>query len=131
MASYPQFIPWCRHIEVLRATPSFIKARTTVGFSFFEESFESYVELMPYKSVRISHKEEGILKRLESVWSFKDLDEGRCEVGFFIDVKLSHILYNALLSGAINRVGEDMVKAFKRRSDSIYGIQSEIQGQNS
>lgn len=121
MQSYPEFISWCRSVEILTQTPCLIKAKTDIELSFFKGSFNSHVTLKPYKSVQIVHQEQGVLKHLESVWSFKESAPGVCEVGFFIDVQLAHFLYNAVLAASISRIGEEMVGSFKTRLKNLYG----------
>lgn len=60
MSSYPHFVPYCKHVEIVKPATRPYRDKTmveeasmTVGFLGFTESYTSRVTSRPYESVEV------------------------------------------------------------------------------
>src|SRR5262249_7076879 len=87
--SYPQFVPLCRALKVIKRIPQaegveILIADMTVAYKLVRESFASRVTLdRPNLQILVEYL-EGPFSNLENRWSFHSTGEQSCEVEFFI-----------------------------------------------
>ena len=71
---YPQFVPLCQGLSVLRrekhGTSETLIARMTVAYKFFTESFTSRVTLKPAENTILVDYLDGPFRRLHNRWTF-------------------------------------------------------------
>lgn len=116
---YPQFLPWCIACRILERNDQEIKADLIVGYKFFKDQFVSKVILNPYESISVSYQ-EGALRHLSNHWKFKDVDNARCEVDFFVDFELQNSLLQSAVELFFNEAVKIMIHAFEKRADQLY-----------
>jgi coenzyme Q-binding protein COQ10 len=125
VASYPQFLPWTAAARIRSRAPieggEVMEADLVISFKVFRERFGSRVTLLPGQQTILTEYIDGPFKHLKSVWRFRDLETGGCEVAFEVDFEFK----NAILAGIIGLVfGEAMtrvVRAFEARAAKLYG----------
>lgn len=125
VASYPQFLPWTAAARIRSRVPieggEVMEADLVISFKVFRERFGSRVTLLPGQQTILTEYIDGPFKHLKSVWRFRDLETGGCEVAFEVDFEFK----NAILAGIIGLVfGEAMtrvVRAFEARAAKLYG----------
>jgi coenzyme Q-binding protein COQ10 len=125
VASYPQFLPWTAAARIRSRAPieggEVMEADLVISFKVFRERFGSRVTLLPGQQTILTEYIDGPFKHLKSVWRFRDLETGGCEVAFEVDFEFK----NAILAGIIGLVfGEAMtrvVRAFEARATKLYG----------
>ena len=85
---YPEFVPWCLEGKIYskkeKGEKIEITADLTIGKSFFNETYKSFVIYdKSSDSIRVTNV-DGPLKHLENKWFFKQSNENS-EVDFHID----------------------------------------------
>ncbi len=124
VARYPEFLPWNSAARIRTRHPieggEVMEADLVISFKVFREKFGSRVTLLPAENRILTDYLDGPFKHLHSVWAFRDLPEGGCEVDFSVDFEFR----NALLAGIIGMVFDEamrrIVRAFETRAAALY-----------
>jgi len=123
---YPQFVPLCQSLRVIRRTEGAegietIVAQMTVSYKLVRETFTTRVTLdRPNLQILVEYL-DGPFSRLENRWDFHPAGDHLCDVEFFISYEFkSRVL--AMLMGAMFDVAfRRFAEAFERRADAVYG----------
>ena len=87
----------------------------------FRERFGSRVDLRKDAGEIDVTYLDGPFRYLNNHWTFSPLDDGRCEVDFFVDFEFK----NRILQGAAGmfffEAMQRIVRAFERRAAELYG----------
>ena len=79
---YPEFIPWCKNSKVYTfkdlGNKIEITADLTIGKSFFNETYKSYVIYEKSLDLITATNIDGPLKYLNNKWTFKELGKDCC-----------------------------------------------------
>lgn len=122
---YPEFLPLCEALVVRsrkeRDGKTLLLADMTVGYKSIRETFTSQVLLRPDDLIIEVKYIDGPFRYLDNKWSFQDLGEGGCDVGFFIDYEFRNRLLGSLMGAMFDRAFRMFVAAFEKRADEIYG----------
>jgi coenzyme Q-binding protein COQ10 len=122
---YPEFLPLCDSLRVLRRAQSgdgveTVVARMSVGYKAISETFTSRVTLdRPRMRIMVEYV-EGPFKFLENRWSFRSAPQG-CEVEFFINYEFKSFALGLLMGSVFDRAFRHFSQAFEERADVIYG----------
>ena len=120
---YPEFVPWCLNSKIYskkdRDDKIEIVADLTIGKSFFNETFKSYV--IYEKSLDSIHVTniDGPLKHLENKWFFKQ-KERNSEVDFRVDFELKNKIFNMLMVKSFDIGLKKIAKAFEKRAAELF-----------
>ena len=120
---YPEFVPWCLNSKIYskkdRDDKIEIVADLTIGKSFFNETFKSYV--IYNKSLDSIHVTniDGPLKHLENKWFFKQ-KERNSEVDFRVDFELKNKIFNMLMVKSFDIGLKKIAKAFEKRAAELF-----------
>lgn len=125
IVSYPDFLPWCAGARIRKHIKhddhEVIDADLIISFKVFREKFGSRVTLHPDKREIVVEYLDGPFRYLNNHWRFTDLDEGRCEVDFFVDFEFKSRTLQAIIGLVFNEAMQRIVSAFERRAKDIYG----------
>jgi coenzyme Q-binding protein COQ10 len=124
---YPEFVPLCRAMRVLRRTElngrDVVIAQMTVAYRLVRESFTSRVTLDRDRLEILVEYLDGPFSRMENRWCFHAIEDApaSCDVEFFIAYEFrSRTL--ALLMGTIFDVAfRRFATAFEHRADAMFG----------
>jgi coenzyme Q-binding protein COQ10 len=122
---YPEFLPLCESLRVLRRSQSgegveTLVAAMSVGYKAIRESFTTRVTLdRPRMRILVEYV-DGPFKYLENRWTFKQ-NEGGCEVEFFISYEFRSLTLSLLMGSVFDKAFHRFVGAFQDRADVIYG----------
>jgi len=120
---YPEFVPWCINAKIHNRIDSGniieIIADLTIGKSFFNETYKSFV--VYDKSAGSIHVTNigGPLKHLENKWFFKEVDNNS-EIDFHIDFELKNKFLNILMSRSFNTGLKKIAHAFEKRAIELF-----------
>tara|TARA_Y100001960_G_scaffold313453_1_gene376407 strand:- start:147 stop:596 length:450 start_codon:yes stop_codon:yes gene_type:complete len=120
---YPEFVPWCLNSKIYSKKDKDDKieivADLTIGKSFFNETFKSYV--IYEKSLDSIHVTniDGPLKHLENKWFFKQ-KERNSEVDFRVDFELKNKIFNMLMVKSFDIGLKKIAKAFEKRAAELF-----------
>ena len=120
---YPEFVPWCVdskiHSRSDKGDKVEITADLTIGKSFFNETYKSFVIYKKSSdSIHVTNK-EGPLKRLENKWLFKQKGNNS-EVDFHIDFELKNKILNMLMIKTFDVGLKKIADAFEKRAIDLF-----------
>jgi coenzyme Q-binding protein COQ10 len=123
---YPKFVPLCQALQVrgrkeLPDGRTVLVADMTVAYKMFKETFTSRVELRPESKTILVEYLDGPFKHLENKWTFKDVDDGRSTVGFYINYEFRSRALGSLMGAMFDKAFRKFSNAFETRADQVYG----------
>ena len=130
---YPEFVPLCRALRVLRRAESgegveILTASMTVAYKLIQETFTSQVTLdRPRLAILVEYL-DGPFSHLDNRWIFRPLADGACEVEFFISYEFRRRTLALLMGGVFEAAFRKFAEAFERRADFIYGGKGALTG---
>jgi coenzyme Q-binding protein COQ10 len=119
---YPDFLPWCIALRVRSREVKIINADMIIGFKVFREKFSTRVTLNPPRRIDVEYL-DGPFKYLNNHWIFKPIDDGACEIDFYVDFEFKSILLQKAIGAVFNEAVQKMINAFEARAHRIYGNQ--------
>ncbi len=123
---YPEFLPLCESLRVLRRVESgegveTLTANMGVGYKAIRETFVSRVTLdRPNLKILVEYV-DGPFRHLENRWTFRPAGEG-CEVDFFITYEFRSFALGLLMGSMFDRAFRKFAEAFEARADAVYGV---------
>ena len=127
VASYPEFLPWCSGARVRARKPQpdgteIVEADLVISFKVFRERFGSRVTLRPdTHQIDVAYL-DGPFRYLNNHWRFSRVDEGTCEVDFFVDFEFRSRALQAIIGVVFHEAMRRIVRAFEERAAQLYGV---------
>ena len=120
---YPEFVPWCIgskiHSKRDRGDKVEITADLTIGKSYFNETYKSFVIYNKLSdSIHVTNM-DGPLKHLENKWFFKQKGENS-EVEFHVDFELKNKILNILMTKYFDIGLKKIANAFEKRAMKLF-----------
>ena len=120
---YPEFVPWCIDSKIYKNIDKGktveITADLTIGKSFFNETYKSFVIYdKSSNSIHVTNM-EGPLKHLENKWFFKQNGENS-EVDFHVDFELKNKILNMFMTKTFNIGLKKIADAFEKRAIELF-----------
>ena len=120
---YPEFVPWCLggkiHSKNDKGNTIEITADLTIGKSFFNETYKSFVIYdKTSHSIHVTNM-EGPLKHLENKWFFKKKGNNS-EVSFHVDFELKNRILNLLMIKSFDAGLKKIAEAFEKRAIELF-----------
>jgi ribosome-associated toxin RatA of RatAB toxin-antitoxin module len=119
VASYAQFLPWCREATVHEQTAETMRASLEIAKGPLCKSFTTLNHLEPETGIRIELV-EGPFRRLNGQWNFEALGDEGCKVSLHLKFEFTSRLMSATLGPVFNEIAGTMVHAFSRRAAEVY-----------
>ena len=120
---YPEFVPWCLNSKIYtkidKGEKIEIIADITIGKSFFNETYKSFVVYEKKLDFIYVTNIQGPLKHLRNKWFFKELTTGSI-VEFQVDFELKNRILNALMSKSFDIGLKKIAKAFEKRAINLF-----------
>ena len=120
---YPEFVPWCLNGKIHRKNDTGdkieITADLTIGKSFFNETYKSFVIYEKLSDTIHVTNIEGPLKHLENKWFFKR-KENNSEVDFHVDFELKNKILNLLMGRYFDIGLKKIANAFEKRAIELF-----------
>ena len=120
---YPEFVPWCLNSKIHskndKGNKIEITADLTIGKSFFNETYKSFV--IYEKSIDSIHvtNMDGPLKHLENKWFFSQKGE-ISEIDFHVDFELKSKILNMLMNKSFDIGLKKIAEAFEARAIELF-----------
>ena len=120
---YPEFVPWCLsgkiHTKIDKGNTIEIIADLTIGKSFFNETYKSFVIYdKSADSIKVTNM-KGPLKHLENKWTFRQIDDSS-EVDFHVDFELKNKILNILMIKTFDVGLKKIAGAFEKRANELF-----------
>ena len=120
---YPEFVPWCLNGKIYNKNDKGdkieITADLTIGKSFFNETYKSFV--IYYKSsdsIYVTNM-DGPLKHLKNKWIFKKIGNDS-EVNFYVDFELKNKILSILMIKSFDIGLKKIANAFEKRAKELF-----------
>jgi coenzyme Q-binding protein COQ10 len=125
VARYPEFLPWTAAARIRSRKPvpggEVMEADLVISFKVFRERFGSRVTLLPAEMRILTEYIDGPFKHLKSVWTFRDLPAGGCDVAFEVDFEFKNAILAGIIGLVFNEAMARVVRAFEARAQKLYG----------
>ncbi|MGB8623358.1 MAG: type II toxin-antitoxin system RatA family toxin [Paracoccaceae bacterium] len=125
VASYPKFLPWTAAARIRSRKPieggEVMEADLVISFKVFRERFGSRVTLWPEEGRIDTEYLDGPFKYMKSQWGFHDVEDGGCEVSFFVDFEFKNRMLQRVIGVVFNEAMQRIVRAFEARAAELYG----------
>ncbi len=122
---YPQFVPLCSGLRVLRREHhgghETLTARMTVAYKLFRESFTCRVVLKPEEHAIVVDYLDGPFRRLHNRWTFTPLGEAESQVGFYLDYEFKSHAFQLMMGAVFDHAFRKFADAFEARANAVYG----------
>jgi coenzyme Q-binding protein COQ10 len=120
---YPEFVPWCIKGKIYktvdRGNEVEITADLTIGKSFFNETYKSFVIYNKNLSTIFATNIDGPLKYLKNKWIFKQVGKNS-EIDFQIDFELKSKILNLFMIKYFDIGLKKIAEAFEKRAISLF-----------
>jgi coenzyme Q-binding protein COQ10 len=122
---YPEFLPLCEGLRVIRRTQSgegveTLVAAMSVGYKAIKETFTTRVTLDRTRLRILVEYVDGPFKYLENRWTFRPAPRGS-EVEFYITYEFRSLALGLLMGTVFDKAFRKFAEAFEERADAIYG----------
>lgn len=118
--NYSEFLPWCRHSQILTRQDHEIEAEIQIAWSGLHKNFTTKNTLHPNERIEM-HLVKGPFHHLDGVWEFIALGESRCEIQLVLDFEFSGGWIDKLFQPVFHHIANSLVDAFCQRAAEIYG----------
>ena len=120
---YPEFVPWCIngkiHDKNDKGNKIEIIADLTIGKSFFNETYKSFVTYEKSSdSIHVTNI-DGPLKYLEYKWFFNQKGNNS-EVNFQVEFELKNRILNLLMIKSFDKGLKKVADAFEKRAIELF-----------
>ena len=120
---YPEFVPWCLdgkiHSKNDKGNKIEITADLTIGKSFFNETYKSFVTYEKYNDTIYVTNINGPLKYLENKWIFTQIKENS-EIEFHINFELKNKILNMIMTKSFSIGLKKIAEAFEKRAVELF-----------
>ena len=120
---YPEFVPWCINGKIYSRNEIDnkieITADLTIGKSFFNETYKSFVIYEKSSNLIQVTNMDGPLKHLENKWYFKEKGNNS-EVDFHVDFELKNKILNILMIKSFDVGLKKIADAFEKRAAELF-----------
>ncbi len=117
---YPEFLPWCLASRITKRDGDVFYADLIIGYKMAREKFGSRVTAKRPDHVHVEYL-SGPMKYLSNHWKFRALDDGSCEIDFYVDFEFKNPMFQKLMGLFFNEAVKRMVAAFEDRANALYG----------
>ena len=126
VARYPEFLPWTAAARIKSRRPitggEVMEADLVISFKVFRERFGSRVTLLAGQKMILTEYVDGPFRHLKSVWRFRDLPQGGCEVAFEVDFEFRNAILAGVIGLVFNEAMQRVVRAFETRATKLYAV---------
>ena len=117
---YPDYIPWCSKIEILKRKKNEINAIMIVDYKFFpSQKFTSNVIFDLEKLFIKTNYIDGPLKDLNTIWQFKDIEKNKSKIFFSLEFEFKNFFHQKFAELFYPLLENKMLESFIKRADKI------------
>lgn len=115
VASYPEFLPWCRASKVLDSSPEHMRASLELARGGVAKWFTTANRLVPGRSIAIE-LESGPFKALGGTWTFEPIGADGCKVSLDMAFEFDGMLLDLALGPVLAEIFGSLLDAFVVRA---------------
>tara|TARA_Y100000591_G_C21648858_1_gene601761 strand:+ start:300 stop:737 length:438 start_codon:yes stop_codon:yes gene_type:complete len=117
---YPDYIPWCKKIDILKKNKNSIKANMIVNYKLLPT--QQFISIVTYDVKNLLIKTqyiEGPLKNLDTIWKFVKIDKNKTIVNFNIKFEFKNFFHQKISEVFYSLVENKMMESFEKRAKKI------------
>ena len=118
--SYPQFLPWCGNTELHFRDDVTTEATIHIHYMQVRQHFTT-LNSKRHPDEMLIRLKSGPFRKLEGSWNFKSLSQEACKIEFVMHYEFSSGLLEKVLGPVFGMLTNNMVDAFVRRAEQVYG----------
>ena len=115
---YPEFIKWCKRVEIIEKTEKQILAEVFIEKGFITTSFISRNNYITNQEITMELV-KGPLSKLDGKWSFSKVEENKTKIDFFLDLSLKLSIMDFTLKPLITNITNNYVDSFVHRAEEL------------
>lgn len=119
VASYPQFLPWCRAATVIERKPAEVTATLKIHKGALHTRFTTRNALEPPHRIRLALV-DGPFRALDGEWQFEPIADKGSRVRLKLGFAFANPLNAWLLEPVFEHTCASLVDAFVKRARSVY-----------
>ena len=117
---YPDYIPWCKKINILKKDKNSIKANMIVNYKLLPT--QQFISIVTYDVKNLLIKTqyiEGPLKNLDTIWKFVKIEKNKTIVNFKIKFEFKNFFHQKISEVFYSLVENKMMESFEKRAKKI------------
>ena len=117
---YPDYIPWCKKINILKKNKNSIKANMIVNYKLLPT--QQFISIVTYDMKNLLIKTqyiEGPLKNLDTIWKFVKIEKNKTIVNFNIKFEFKNFFHQKISEVFYSLVENKMMESFEKRAKKI------------
>ncbi len=118
--AYPEFLPWCRDVEVHVREGNVVEATLELHKGKISRRFRTRNTMQPTESMRLELV-SGPFRHLAGGWSFQQLGDAGSKVTLHMEFEFDSRTLDLMIGRFFEGICNSLVDAFTRRADTIYG----------
>ncbi len=120
---YPEFLPWCDGTRIVEEHSDGVTAEVSISFGAVRQTFTTRnVNIQDSRvDMELLH---GPFSHLDGQWNFLRIGDGTqraCRVELAVNYRLNSSTLSKLAGPAFDKVATDLVDAFVKRAEQVYG----------
>ncbi|HFE37710.1 MAG TPA: type II toxin-antitoxin system RatA family toxin [Gammaproteobacteria bacterium] len=119
IASYPQFLPWCKSTKIFSRDKATVKASIEIAKAGVHKSFTTLNHNDDYNRIELDLV-EGPFKRLKGCWRFEALKPDASKVSLEIEFEFSNKLLGLTVGPVFSQICNTLVNSFVARAQDVY-----------
>ena len=116
VASYPEFLPWCKGARVIELTADRQLAAISISSTFSQSEFSTENDLQAGESISM-RLVDGPFKKLHGSWSFSALSDSACKVELELDYEFAAGSVGRAIKPVFTKVASTLIDAFVKEAD--------------
>ena len=117
---YPDYIPWCKKINILKKNKNSIKANMIINYKLLPT--QQFISIVTYDVKNLLIKTqyiEGPLKNLDTIWKFVKIEKNKTIVNFNIKFEFKNFFHQKISEVFYSLVENKMMESFEKRAKKI------------
>ena len=117
---YPDYIPWCKKINILKRNKNSIKANMIVNYKLLPT--QQFISIVTYDEKNLLIKTqyiEGPLKNLDTIWQFAKIEKNKTIINFNIKYEFKNFFHQKISEVFFSLVENKMMESFEERAKKI------------
>ena len=115
VASYPEYLSGCQHVEVIESTDEQLEARLYLSKAGIKQSFTTR-NTLERPNTMVLHLVDGPFKQFEGRWDFKSLAPDATKISLSLSFELSSGLLSMAAGKLFEMTANDLLDAIVRRA---------------
>jgi Oligoketide cyclase/lipid transport protein len=120
VASYPDFLKWCKSSKVISESTDEMTAELEVTWKVLHKVFSTKNQLKAGESIKLELL-DGPFEFMQGEWRFKHLRDNACKITMEIDFEFKSSVSNYVFSAIFSQICGSLIESFIKRADEIYG----------